>query len=325
MSLFTGAPRAPFVSPDGQWVGFVDGTSVLKKVAITGGPPFTIASLDGMSRGATWTPDDTIVFATNATTTGLQQVAAGGGPTTVLTRPNRARGDDDHLWPEQLPGGRAVLFTILPVTGGLDAAQVAVLDRQTGMQTSGGARRQPRALCRQRPPRLRRGQYAPRGGLRSRHARRRGDVGPGRPGCGDDECPGGGVDAVVAADGTLAYVRGVGAPADRGRSCGSIGRDGRRRSRRRRARMSTRGSVPRAAVWCLNPADGESDLWVWDVARLTLTRLTFNPGGDLYPVWTPDGRRLIFSSQREGAQNLFWQAADGTGAVERLTRSPNVQ
>ena len=57
------------------------------------------------------------------------------GPATVLTRPNRARGEADHVWPELLPGGRAVLFTILPVSGGVDAAQVAVLDRQTGTQT----------------------------------------------------------------------------------------------------------------------------------------------------------------------------------------------
>ena len=135
MSLFTGAPRAPFVSPDGLWVGFIDGANVLKKVALSGGPTVTIATLDGNSRGATWTPDDTIVFATNATATGLQQVAAAGGPTTVLTRPDRARGDADHLWPERLPGGRALLFTVLPVTGGVDAAQVAVLDRQTGVQT----------------------------------------------------------------------------------------------------------------------------------------------------------------------------------------------
>ena len=54
------------------------------------------------------------------------------GPTTVLTRPDRAQGEADHLWPELLPGGRAVLFTITALTGGLDAAQVAVLDLQTG-------------------------------------------------------------------------------------------------------------------------------------------------------------------------------------------------
>jgi serine/threonine-protein kinase len=58
---------------------------------------------------------------------------------------------------------------------------------------------------------------------------------------------------------------------------------------------------------------------------MTLTRVTFTPGPDIYPVWTPDGRRLVFGSDREGTRNIFWQAADGTGAVERLTRSPNVQ
>ena len=326
MSLFTGAPRAPFVSPDGQWVGFIDGTNVLKKVAITGGPTVTIATLDGNSRGATWTPDDTIVFATNATATGLQQVAAAGGPTTVLTRPDRARGDADHLWPELLPGGRAVLFTIVPVTGGVDAAQVAVLDRQTGTQTvvvRGGSH----------------AHYVGSGHLVYAAANTlravafdpvtletRGTPVPVVPEVvTTGGAPGGGVDAVVAADGTLAYVRGVGAGVGQ-RTLVWVDRQG---------RETPIAAPPRAYVYprvspeggrvVVRVADQEDDLWVWDVTRLTLTRLTFNPSGDNYPVWTPDGRRLIFASQREGAQNLFWQAADGTGAVERLTRSPNVQ
>ena len=133
VAVFTGAPRGPFVSPDGQWIGFVDSVTTLKKVAVTGGPAVTLATLDGSGpRGATWGPDDTIIFATNNPATGLQRVAAAGGPTTVLTRPDRAQGEADHLWPELLPGGRAVLFTITALTGGLDAAQVAVLDLQTG-------------------------------------------------------------------------------------------------------------------------------------------------------------------------------------------------
>ena len=49
--------RGPFVSPDGQWIGFTDG-SVLKKVAVTGGPTVTVTALDGATRGATWGPDD---------------------------------------------------------------------------------------------------------------------------------------------------------------------------------------------------------------------------------------------------------------------------
>ena len=67
--------------------------------------------------------------------------------------------------------------------------------------------------------------------------------------------------------------------------------------------------------------DQEEDIWIWDLARETLTRLTFAPGRDSYPVWTLDGQRLVFSSDRDGSQNLYWKAADGTGSVERLTKS----
>ena len=79
VAIAKGAPRNPFVSPDGQWVGFFDGNTALKKVAITGGPAITVTGLDSVPRGATWLPDDTIVFATSTAATGLQRVAAGGG------------------------------------------------------------------------------------------------------------------------------------------------------------------------------------------------------------------------------------------------------
>ena len=126
------APRGVFISPDGQWVGFNDG-GTLKKVAITGGPPVTITPVDGPNpRGATWGPDGTIVFATNAPPTGLQRVSAAGGDPMVLTKPDRERGELDHVWPEFLPGGEAVLFTVTAVGGGLDNAQIAVLDLRTG-------------------------------------------------------------------------------------------------------------------------------------------------------------------------------------------------
>ena len=133
MAVFTGRVGGLFVSPDGQWIGFRDGLGALKKVAVAGGPAVTLATMDTAgSSGATWGPDDTIIVATNSVDTGLQRVSAAGGPLTVLTRPDRAQGEADHFWPEMLPGGRAVLFTITSLTGGLDAAQVAVLDLQTG-------------------------------------------------------------------------------------------------------------------------------------------------------------------------------------------------
>ena len=128
-----GAPQGVFISPDGQWVGFFDGFGTIKKVAITGGPPETVcATGQGIPAGATWGPDGTIIFATNAPATGLQRVSAAGGEPTVLTKLDRERGEADHLWPEFLPGGEAVLFTIIPVTGGIENAQVAVLDLRTG-------------------------------------------------------------------------------------------------------------------------------------------------------------------------------------------------
>ena len=71
---------------------------------------------------------------------------------------------------------------------------------------------------------------------------------------------------------------------------------------------------------------GNTDVWIYDLRSNTPTRLTFEPAFDMYPVWTPDGLRVVFRSSREGGQtNLFWKAADGTGQVERLTRSPNGQ
>ena len=71
--------------------------------------------------------------------------------------------------------------------------------------------------------------------------------------------------------------------------------------------------------------DQEEDIWVWDLVREVLTRLTFDPGADRYPVWTPDSTRVVFSSDVDGAFNLYWKAADGTGTVDRLTESANLQ
>ena len=136
----------------------------------------------------------------------------------------------------------------------------------------------------------------------------------------------GGVDAVVAGDGTLAYVSGGVADLGAPRTLVWVDRQG---------RETPIPAPPRAYVFPRLSPDGtriavyaqdqEPDIWLWDLDRTKLTQATFDPGFDTFPVWTPDGRRLIFTSDRAGARNLFWQAADGTGAVERLTESPNQQ
>ena len=102
---------------------------------MTGGSAVTLASLDGSLRGATWGTDDAIILATGESEDWSAANCAGGRSATVFTRPDRAKGEADHLWPELLPGGRALLFTITAITGGLDAAQVVVLDLLTGTRT----------------------------------------------------------------------------------------------------------------------------------------------------------------------------------------------
>jgi Tol biopolymer transport system component len=77
----------------------------------------------------------------------------------------------------------------------------------------------------------------------------------------------------------------------------------------------------------LEIGDQERDIWILDLPRETLTRLTSGPAFDFPAIWTPDGRAVIFSSGRSGrntidARHLFRQAADGTGPVERLTQGP---
>ena len=137
----TGA-RSPFLSPDGQWVGFFVGVSSteLKKISMTGGPAISLCRGPGGARGAAWGQDDTIVFSTQAGK--LLRVPASGGEPTVLSTPDSARGETGHIFPSFLPGGQTVLFTLTNVGDPLDNGQIVALDLKTGRRKvllSGGS------------------------------------------------------------------------------------------------------------------------------------------------------------------------------------------
>lgn len=314
-----GDAYGPFVSPDGRWIGFFEGVSSLKKVAITGGPAVTIGRPGGTAIGASWGADGSIIFATNDRTTGLHRIADASGEPTLLTRPNRAGGEDDHLWPEILTGGQAVLFTVTATTGGLDQAQVAVLDLRTGTQTvliRGGSH----------------ARYVSSGHLVYAAAGRLHAVAfdldrlavVGTPVTVQPQVltnPG----FAVAADGTLIYVSGEVSAVER--SLVWVDRKGEETPIPAPPRNYAYPRLsPDGTRLALYIPDQEIDIWLWDLARPMLTRATFDRGVDIYPVWRPpDGRQLIFSSVRGGGVNLFAQAANGSGDVTRLTTSPNVQ
>lgn len=78
----------------------------------------------------------------------------------------------------------------------------------------------------------------------------------------------------------------------------------------------------------LDVYDGkQSEIWVYEWARDTMTQITFDPGNDAVPAWTPDGRRIVFTSDRAktGIYNLYWVNADGSGDVTRLADSSELQ
>jgi Tol biopolymer transport system component len=314
----TGGAGLPFLSPDGQWVGFANTSFEIRKVAITGGAAQTIARVDGILQGATWAADDTIILSTNRPDTGLQRVSASGGEPATLTRPDRERGEADHLWPEILPGGLAVLFTITSQTGDLDAARVAVLDLRTGTQkvlehgtdahyvssghlvyiAAGAVRAIPFDVDRLET----RGTSVSMMPLSS-------------------TTPAGG-NLAIANDGTLVYVDLPGGVTTNARTLVWVDRTGKEEAidAPPRAYLQPRLSPDgkRVAVWS---NDQTNDIWIWDLERKMLTPLTRDPGEDQHPLWTRDGKGIIFSSNRSGVFNLWRQAADGTGKPEQLTKS----
>jgi hypothetical protein len=103
----------------------------LKKISVTGGAPITLAPVE-RGRGATWGQDGTIIFAP-AVFSGLLRIPAAGGPAEPLTKLDEAKGEKTHRWPQWLPDGRSVLFTVRSdASPDYEGASVEVLRVDTG-------------------------------------------------------------------------------------------------------------------------------------------------------------------------------------------------
>jgi serine/threonine-protein kinase len=309
----------PFFSPDGQWLGFFGG-GTLKKIAVTGAAPVALADVTN-ARGGTWAEDGTIVFTPNRGDNGLWRVTAAGGTAERLTTPTP--GEATHRWPQVLPGGRAVLYTVTGVTGVFANAWLAVQPLPTGtphVVQRGGFY----------------GRYLSSGHLTWVHdgtlfaapfdLTTLGVTGPAVPVVRGvlSSTASGNAQVEVSPTGTLVYL-----PGSENASAARLDwltRDGKTTPLRATpADWSGVQIAPdgrRLAFSLTNTAN--VDLWTYDVGRGALTRL-FDPGSARDPVWTPDGKRLVYASSRGGPRNLYWQRADGSGEATRLTTSPNAQ
>jgi serine/threonine protein kinase/Tol biopolymer transport system component len=307
----------PFFSPDGQWVGFLAGTK-LKKVSVNGGVALTIGEA-ATPHGASWGSQGVIAFEGNDGT--IQQASDEGGTPQALTR--FEKGDGSHRWPEFLSGGKAVLFAAASSSSDWTNALVAI-------QPVGKGKR--RDLV--------------RGGTNPRYAE-----------SGRLVYAQGGALMAVPFDPEKLTVTGVAVPVVEGvfqstfsgaaqysfSSAGSLVYvpGGVQDSQRRLVWVSRNGTEqPLAAPLhayrqprlspdgrrvALTIDEPEAQIWLYDVPRETLTRFALEGNRNSDPAWTPDGKRIAFESNRETPDNIFWQLADGSGGMERLTTSDNSQ
>jgi len=309
---------SPFVSPNGEWVGFVGSDSTLQKVPVVGGPKTPITDpLDNIF-GADWGKDDVIVFGTSA---GLFSVPAGGGVPEQIT--TVGTGEIGHFWPHIIDEARVVVFVVSTATG-VAGKSLAALELDTGQVT-------PLRVTGTNPRYVTTGHLAY---VTEDAALRAVPFDPASLEVTGSPVPleegvltkiSGAANFDVSDDGMLVLVPG-GSSSSMQNTLAWVDRDGTETSidAEPRAYIYPRLS-PDGSQAAIDVRDQDNDIWIVDLQLASLRRLTFDPGTDQYPLWTPDASRIIFSSARDGRQNIYAQNANGTGSVERLSESDVAQ
>lgn len=304
----------PFISPDGNWVGFAT-RSEIQRVPITGGTPLPIAAVS-RARGAAWGPNDEIVYTPNPDS-GLLLVPVSGGDPEVLT--SLGDGEMTHRWPQILAGGQ-IIFTSHTSTASFDDAAIEILDPETRERT-----------------------VLVRGGFQGRYSAELETllyVNSGTLfGIAMD------LDTMTVSGNPIPLIVDLTAAGSEGAAQFEFAANG-------RAVYSLGGSVEPSytvlwvdsfgrseVLWGERQTYGEPqvspdgtrvsfivldddnwDIWVYDLGRDVATRLTFAPGADAPALWSPDGSEVMFSSARDGdGYNIYRKSADGSGEPTRLT------
>jgi serine/threonine-protein kinase len=309
----------PFFAPDGEWVGFfADGK--MKKISVRGGAALALCDAP-FPRGASWGEDGSIIVALD-NQSGLWRVSAAGGTPRVLTKPWE-REQATHRWPQILPGGNAVVFTGNTSGIGWDHANIELLSLKTG---------EIRTL-------LRGGffpRYLPTGGASNGSSGHlvyvhkgtlfgvpfalaeftvRGTPVPLLEDVAANANSGSGkfgVGQVASGSTTLIYVSGKSSSA--GWPVVWLASSGETQPLLAKAGVyfAPRFSPDGGLLAITGETDNGLDLFIYDLRHDTMSRLTFT-GQANGPVWTPDGKHLVFSGG-----GIWWLRADGAGKPQRL-------
>jgi eukaryotic-like serine/threonine-protein kinase len=314
----------PVFSPDGQWVVFTAAQQKLVKVPILGGAPEVLCPAQGETRGICWTADNTILF--GQVSSCIFRVSANGGTVEGVTRLDSAAGEISHRFPQLLPDGKTIIFTIKQnnITTFDEAVIVAqrIGSRERKILVRGGSF----------------ARYVPTGHLiygrgktifavpfDAERLEVKGPPVPVEEGILVNFASGGAyIDLskngifVFAPLGTLSPYENLALSwMDRHGMTSPLfdtlrGYD--------RAGLSPDGQKIATDIGAAN-----DDIWVYQIARGVLTRLTFGGGNNNFPVWSPDGKYVAYNSEKGNAPNIFRKPWDGSGAEERLTSSSTAQ
>ncbi len=316
--------RFPTFSPDGKALAFVTSTGI-KRVALSGGPVADVASAL-VGAGITWGEDGWIYFSAGLGSGGIWRVPVTGGSAEAVTHVDDTAGENAHTWPQLLPGGKALLYTALGPSGGsLDSRVVAYFPES----------KERRVLAKNAIY----GRYLPPGYLL--YATNAGTVfalhfDPERVKTSGDAVPvlsdvgtatwGGAAFLRVSDNGTLVFLKPSERPEYVYRIVGSNGRPVDvpfKIDTKATAYSGTRIAVSpdglRFAFGGRSPGSG--DIWIFDTRSGEAERLTFDPAEDEYPIWTPDGKSVVYSSAHAGTTRGIYIKSIESGTQPKLVRT----
>jgi serine/threonine protein kinase len=315
----TEGAKGPFFSPDGEWVAFFAADGKLKKTSLSGGTPITLCDASLTSLGGTWGEDGTVVFAPRGST-GLARVSSEGGISLSFTELNTQSGESSHGFPQLLPDGKTVLFTIGKGSS-IDEAEIAVVPLSGGKTIvvhRGGTQ----------------ARYVPTGhlvyGTTTGLVAVRFDlsrlkiVGPPKSAV-EDVFVGawfGAAHYSFSTNGTLAFATGrLTQPQNRLIWVTDDGAEllvtpdvlgftwGPRISPDER-RLATSVFI-----------QDRTEIWLYDLQRRVGSPLVAHNSHNVMPIWTPDGNEIVFASNRSGNFDMYRVSTDGDSEAKRIGQS----